>query len=253
MQLLSIKVIILDEYALVRAGIRSTLEKTPSIEIVGEGSAGEHLEPLVREHHPDVVLLDLMMPQWEGENVRGEANRFRPARTVKEIRQHYPGIEFIVVTHVNAPSFVFRMAYAGAKGYLLKKDDLSMELASAITTVYSGGVCLSPEISQMRSNNQPLMFEEQLSDRQIEVLQSLAFHANELQRDIAERPGYIGNNNEKTYLRNPSTHAGQDNHRRHCQRLATGNHSHRRHILPGILNSNDQHTTLIASRNGTWR
>lgn len=189
MQMPMIKVIVLDDHALVRAGIHSTLADTPFIEIVGEGTAGEHLEPLVREHRPDIVLLDPMIPQWKGERVTHGAIRFRPARVVKKVRQQYPGTEFIVVTHSDTPSVVFGLVNAGAKGYLLKNDALSMELTIAITTVYSGGVCLSPEISRMLSNNQHRMLQEELTDRHIEVLQSLAFHSNELHRDIADALG----------------------------------------------------------------
>lgn len=180
-----IKVIVLDDHALVRAGIRSTLADTPSIEIVGEGSAGEHLEPLVREHRPDVVLLDLMMPQQEGESVNNGAILFRPARAVKMVRKQYPGTEFIVISHMSTSNVVVNLANAGVNGYLLKYDGLSIELATAIMTVHRGGVCLSAEISRTLATDRHRILREKLSDRHVEVLQALAIYSNELHRDIA--------------------------------------------------------------------
>jgi DNA-binding NarL/FixJ family response regulator len=126
-----------------------------------------------------------MMPQNKGESINNGAIRFRPVRAVKTIRRQYPGTEFIVVSHMNTSNFVLNLANAGAKGYLLKDDALSMELTTAITTVYSGGVCLSPEISRTMRTTLYREPQEELSERHKDVLQALAFHSNELQRDIA--------------------------------------------------------------------
>ena len=143
----AIKVVILDDHPLMRAGIRANVETSPAIEILGEGSAGEHLEPLIRKHHPDIVLLDLQMPQRAGELVRDGGAMFQALPAIRAMRTQYPDTRFIIITQHLVRGFLEQFLDAGVSGYLLKDDVLSMELVSAIRTVRNGGLCLSRRAS----------------------------------------------------------------------------------------------------------
>ena len=163
----SSRVILADDHALVRAGIRSLLEKMPSVTVVAEAGDGRSAIALVKKHRPTVVLMDIAMPELNGLGA--------VARITKDFRE----VKVIILSmHVNA-EYVRQAFRAGASGYLLKDGSLA-EMELAIESVRSGGIFLSPRISKriiknyfesVESDSSPL---EDLTPRQREILQLIA-------------------------------------------------------------------------------
>jgi len=130
-----IKVTIVDDHELVRTGIIRLLADVPGIEVVAEASSGEEAVQLVRQHRPDVVLMDVNMPGIGG----FEATR--------KLVQMYPDLKVIVVTiHMDDP-FPSRMLQAGAMGYLTKGCGVD-EIVTAIREVFSGRRYISADVAQ---------------------------------------------------------------------------------------------------------
>ncbi|HEY5604838.1 MAG TPA: UvrY/SirA/GacA family response regulator transcription factor [Gammaproteobacteria bacterium] len=130
-----ISVIIVDDHELVRSGITRLLSDVPGIEVVSEASSGEEAIQLVRQHQPDVILMDVNMPGIGG----FEATR--------KLVQMYPDLKVIVVTiHLDDP-FPSRMLQVGAVGYLTKGCGVD-EIVTAIREVYAGRRYISAEVAQ---------------------------------------------------------------------------------------------------------
>lgn len=163
-----IRVILADDHTLVRAGIRSLLEKLPDVEVVGEADDGRDALALVKQHRPDVVLLDITMPGLNGLEAA--------ARMVKE----FPEVRVIMLSMHNNEEYYWRALKAGAAGYLLKKA-ATTELETALQRVVAGEIYLSQEISKRLVKKFPLQGIadqksplEQLTGRQREILQLIA-------------------------------------------------------------------------------
>lgn len=186
----AIRVVIIDDHPLIRAGIRSELEKSSTIQVVGEGSVGDHLEPLVQKHRPDIVLLDLVMPQHEGQSVRDGGALFDPEQAIERTLDRFPKTRIVVVSQELRQAVIEGLANAGASGYLLKDDALSVNLGVALRTVYNGGICFSPDVTRFimeRRHERPQ--ENPLSDREKEVLSYAILHADSDSAEIAEGLG----------------------------------------------------------------
>jgi len=163
-----VRLILADDHTLVRAGIRTLLEKLPGVEVVGEAGDGREVLKLVKSHQPDVVLMDIAMPGLNGLEAA--------ARLVKE----FPDVRVIILSMHHNEEYVWRALKAGAAGYLLKKA-ATAELATALQRVAHGEVYLSQEISArlpksftldgIANRKSPL---EQLTGRQREILQLIA-------------------------------------------------------------------------------
>ncbi len=163
-----IHVILADDHTLVRAGIRALLEKLPNVKVTGEASDGREVLKLVKEHPPEVVLMDIAMPGLNG------------LEAAERMARDFPAVRIIILSMHNNEEYVVRALKAGATGYLLKKAAMA-ELENALHQVMGGGIYLSQEISMQihRENTRqgitggksPL---EQLTDRQREILQLIA-------------------------------------------------------------------------------
>lgn len=159
---MSIRVLIVDDHAVVRQGLRIFLDMDPNIVIVGEAPDGATALNLARQLKPDVVLMDLLLPIMDGVTATGH------------IRRELPDVEVIALTSVLESNSVYRAIQAGAIGYLLK-DTEAPRLRDAIKAAADGKVQLSPEaatllLHEMRAPSSP----EHLTEREIEVLQLLA-------------------------------------------------------------------------------
>ena len=159
---MAIRVLITDDHGVVRQGLRMFLSLDPDIEVVGEAENGEEALGMARELHPDVVLMDLLMPVMNG------------MEATKAIRSEMPDVEVIALTSVLEDVSVTGAMRAGAMGYLLK-DTQAEELHRAIRGAAEGRVQLAPEavvklLSDMSAPESP----EDLTDREIEVLKLLA-------------------------------------------------------------------------------
>jgi DNA-binding NarL/FixJ family response regulator len=125
------RLVLADDHVLFRLGIKNILEKNRELEVVGEAGDGLQLLQLLRKTTPDLVILDISMP-----NLRGiEATR--------EIKAMAPGIRVLILSMHREKEFVYSAISAGAEGYLLK-EDADTELFAAIDTIRRNGHYLSP-------------------------------------------------------------------------------------------------------------
>lgn len=171
-----IRILIVDDHAVVRKGIRALLATEPTLEIVDEAEDGLEAVGKYEELKPDVLLLDLLMPKMSGIEV------------IRELKEKYSNVKILVLTSFAANEQVFPAIKAGALGYLLK-DTQPEDLINAIRQVYQGESFLSPTIARMvlqevfQPGEKPLS-PDPLTKREIEVLQVLA--KGKSNRDIGE-------------------------------------------------------------------
>ena len=171
-----IKVLIVDDHALVRMGIRRLLEDLPDMLVVGEAESGEVALTLVKLHQPDVVLLDMKMPGIDGWEV------------TRRLKKSAPQVKVIAVTAMSIEPLPSRVLQLGAMGYLTKESGAE-EMAAAIRKVYKGEKYLSAEIAQKMAINSLQAPHETpfdlLSEREMQVM--LMITSGMTVPDIAER------------------------------------------------------------------
>jgi DNA-binding NarL/FixJ family response regulator len=131
----SIRVLLVDDHALVRAGIRSLLEQEEALEVVGETGDGREALELIEKLRPDIVLLDLTMPGLSGFEV------------LTMSKERFPAVQVIIITIHDEEEYAFHAFRSGAAGYLPKTAALA-ELRLAIDHVMNGKKYLSPGIAQ---------------------------------------------------------------------------------------------------------
>ena len=163
----SIRVLLTDDHAIVRKGVRALLSTEPDIQIVGEASNGAEAVAQAEDLCPDVILMDLMMPKLDG------------IEATRQITAKIPGARVIVLTSFAADEKVFPAIKAGALGYLLK-DSGPEELVKAIHQVYRGEPSLEPSIARkvllelaQPQKQQPLTADP-LTERELDVLRLIA-------------------------------------------------------------------------------
>jgi two-component system, NarL family, response regulator LiaR len=157
-----IRILIVDDHAVVRQGLRMFLGLDPELEVVGEAGDGAEAVEQVRRLGPDVVLMDLLMPKMDG------------VAATAAIRAEMPDVEVIALTSVLEDASVVGAVRAGAMGYLLK-DTQADDLCAAIKAAAAGQVQLSPQaaarlLREVRAPESP----EALTERETEVLRLLA-------------------------------------------------------------------------------
>ena len=156
-----IKILIVDDHALVRMGIRRLLEDLPDMEVVAEAEDGESALTLARAHQPDVILLDMKMPGMDGWEV------------TRRLQKSAPNIKIIVVTALSTEPFPARVLQMGAMGYITKESGI-IEMTAAIRKVAKGERYLSTEIAQKIAINSLHSTEqspfERLSEREMQVM-----------------------------------------------------------------------------------
>jgi len=130
-----IRIVLADDHALVRTGLRLLLETIPDVNVVGEASDGLEALKLIEKHRPDCVLMDLAMPGMGG------------VEAVARSRERFPNVPILVVSMYADEAYVHRALAAGAAGYLLKDSD-KKELETAVRTVCKGEMYLTPAISK---------------------------------------------------------------------------------------------------------
>jgi DNA-binding NarL/FixJ family response regulator len=157
-----IRVLIADDHDVVRQGLRTYLEVDAELEVIGEASDGREAVIMAHRLRPDVVLMDLLMPEMDG------------ITATRQIRQELRDVEVIALTSVLEDASVVGAVRAGAIGYLLK-DTRAQELRQAIKSAAAGQVQLSPKAAErlMREVVAPERTEV-LSERETEVLRLLA-------------------------------------------------------------------------------
>jgi two-component system NarL family response regulator len=153
-----IKVLIADDHSVVREGLVSLIRRKGDMAVVGEAVNGREAADLWKQHHPDVTLLDLRMPQLDG------------VGALKEIRGSDPRARVIVLTTFDGDEDIFRAIQAGAKGYLLK-DAPREALMDCIRRVHAGETCIPVHLAAKLAGR---VSGETLSDREIDVLKMMA-------------------------------------------------------------------------------
>src|SRR5215831_8270597 len=163
----TISILITDDHALVRQGIRTFLELQPDLTVSGEANSGEAAVRTAAELVPDVALMDLVMPGIGG------------VEATRQVKQVSPHTQIIVLTSYHEDEYIFPALRAGALGYILK-DIGSMELAETIRKAARGESVLHPRIAarvvqEIRTTKPvvPAPFME-LSERELEVLRLIA-------------------------------------------------------------------------------
>ncbi|HHQ4764620.1 TPA: UvrY/SirA/GacA family response regulator transcription factor [Aeromonas veronii] len=156
-----INVFLVDDHELVRTGIRRILEDVRGIKVVGEAQSGETAVTFCRQHHPDVILMDMNMPGIAG---------LEATRKILRIR---PDVRIIVLTIHSENPFPTKVMQAGAAGYLTK-GAAPDEMIQAIRLVHSGQRYISPEIAQQMALSQFASADENpfksLSERELQIM-----------------------------------------------------------------------------------
>jgi NarL family two-component system response regulator LiaR len=163
----TIRILIVDDHAVVRKGLSAILETEQTFEVVGEAANGNQAVWKARSLQPDVILMDLVMPEKDG------------IAAIKEIKKDDPQAKILVITSFSEDEKVFPAIKAGALGYLLK-DSSPDELMQAIQEIYQGKASLHPtiarklimELKQDEPKSQPS--EQVLTAREVDVLNLIA-------------------------------------------------------------------------------
>jgi DNA-binding NarL/FixJ family response regulator len=162
-----IQVLLADDHKLVRAGIRSLLERMPEVEVVAEASDGREAIRLVEQHEPQVVLMDLAMPELNG------------LEATRHLTLAFPKIRVLILSIYADQEHVYQALVAGAAGYLLK-GAATDELELAIRSVAQGETYLSPPVSKpvimeyIRRTDIGVNSLARLSPRQTQILKLIA-------------------------------------------------------------------------------
>jgi DNA-binding NarL/FixJ family response regulator len=126
-----IRVLVVDDQAMVRAGLRLILDGQADIEVVGEAADGEEAQVAVRRDRPDLVLMDIRMPRLDG------------IAATRKLIEHDPAVRVLVVTTFDADQYVFEALRAGASGFILK-DSSPEQLVAAVRLIAAGDALLAP-------------------------------------------------------------------------------------------------------------
>lgn len=170
-----ISILIVDDHAIVRQGLRTYLDLQADMHVVGEAADGKQAIDKAKDLLPEIVLMDLVMPGMDG------------VQATREITAISPSTRVIVLTSFSEDEQVFNSIKAGAQGYLMK-DVLPQDLARAIRAVYKGEAQLDPEIARKLmhefSNPQPAKPKHDLTERELEVLRLISLGKSN--KDISE-------------------------------------------------------------------
>jgi DNA-binding NarL/FixJ family response regulator len=156
-----IRVLVVDDHALLRAGLRSVLDRDPEIDVVGEAGTAEEAAILARKLEPDLIVLDLLLPRKSGYDA------------IPELLDVAPDAKVLVVSSQAAPSSVRRALSAGAAGYLPKRSS-DEELVAAIRLVAEGAGYVEPELGAKLVTPKGSPALDPLSERERDIVHLLA-------------------------------------------------------------------------------
>ena len=161
----AVRIVLADDHTLMREAIRNLVNSAPEFEVVGEAADGKACLALVQTLLPDIVVLDIAMPEMNGEQV------------ARELRKLYGGLKILVLSGYTDPQFVRAMVKAGADAYVVKSVS-GRELINALRAVAGGKSYLSPEVTAAimapLDNSSPMNAAQNLGRREREVLKLIA-------------------------------------------------------------------------------
>jgi two-component system, NarL family, response regulator NreC len=164
-----IQVLLADDHLIVRKGLRALLDQDPRIHVMDEAADGREALLKIKEHPPDVVVMDIGMPNLNG------------IEATRQIKKKFPDVKVLILTMHSSEEYVSAILDAGASGYVLKQS-APAELTSAIDAIHKGGSYLSPSVCttvihgfkhQIEEGREPKGFDS-LTEREREVLQLIA-------------------------------------------------------------------------------
>lgn len=164
----NLRVFIADDHTILRDGLKALVNSQADMEVIGEADNGRSAWQMVKELLPDVVVMDVSMPEMNG------------AQATERLRQSCPGVRVLALTAHDERSYLRHLLKAGASGFLLKRAAAD-ELVHAIRVVASGGAYIDPTLagrilsSLMRQTSDSPRSESELSDREAEVLRLIAW------------------------------------------------------------------------------
>lgn len=204
----AIKVALVDDQAMVRVGLRMILESEDDIEVCGEASDGSEAVELVRQHQPDVVLMDIRMPGVDG------------LAATRDVLAAFPDTRVVILTTFDDDEYLYGALRSGASGFLLKSAD-GDTLVNAVRVVAAGEALLAPEVTRrvierfatgdLAAPAAPAQAEPSpeaigdLSDREVEVLQLMARGLSN--QEIAKEL-FVSNTTVKTHVSHILTKLG---------------------------------------------
>ena len=185
---MTIRVVLGDDHTLVRQGLRRSMEADGGLEVLGEGATGAEIVQVGRETKPDIVVLDIRMPEMDG------------IEACRQITSD-PGPKVVMLTAYDDRHFVVEAVRAGARGYVLKTRD-AQHLIQAVRLVADGNMVIDPELvvalaEELSTAKERDRSAETLTERELEVLQHLSFGYSN--REIGERL-FISPDTVKTHL-----------------------------------------------------
>jgi DNA-binding NarL/FixJ family response regulator len=157
-----ITVLLADDHAVVRKGIRDFIDEDPELRVIAEASDGAEAWAMLAHQQPDVAVLDIRMPHLTG------------VELTRRIKEHFPQVRILILTAYDDEPYVLALVRAGADGYILKTAD-SRQLLAAVKQVYAGRSFIDSAIASkiitgaLRSSP-----EEQLTERELEVVRAVA-------------------------------------------------------------------------------
>jgi DNA-binding NarL/FixJ family response regulator len=164
----TIKVLLVDDHDLLRRGMKTMLESEGSIEVIGEASDGMKVLAMVEENIPDVILIDVIMPNKDG------------IEATREVKEAYPNVGVVVLSGHDDQQFVFDALKAGASGYILKTAELE-EVVTTVKSVAAGEGKLDPQLAlrvltefQNYQRNEASEVYQPLTPREREILQLMS-------------------------------------------------------------------------------
>ena len=185
----AIRILIADDHPIVREGLAAVLEQEEDLKVVSQAENGLEAVAQARELHPDIILMDLQMPEMDG------------VEAIQKIKEEAPDIGIIILTTYDTDDYIFRGIEAGARGYLLK-DSPPGEVLKAIRAVHNGEPLIQPKVAsrlldRFSQISRAPVAEEVLSPREVEVLQLMA--KSSVNKEIATQL-LIGESTVKTHI-----------------------------------------------------
>lgn len=177
-----IRVTILDDHQSIVDGYRFRLGSVPQIEVAATIGYGEDLEPALKEHHTDVLLLDVNVP-----TSKNNPSPYPIHHVIPALLQHYPDLVVLVISMHAERGIIRAVMEGGASGYILKDDQRTIQdLGNVILSVAGGGIYLSEKAHRIYMKNRDAAREEPLTGRQMEALSLCAAYPNSTTNELAQ-------------------------------------------------------------------